>query len=236
MDELIQVLVGLALVIGVIYGVVYCLGFAVAYTGMTIVILLDWLSRGFVWLGVDTPTGGWFALGASVGGMAGLIIGLRRSRGECHLPKVYAGGAIVGLLAVILSAASPPPAPRGLSDSTPMQSAERHGVDDLLGTWHGKHGGTPATLCFTRTAGGAAFGTMADRGGNGVYKLAVKAYADSSSGRVTFIETKVLSQPDGEGWALGRNAGQFADGGRRITGTGKDSRGSTYDWSFRKAQ
>ena len=41
MDELIQVLVGLALVIGVIYGVVYCLGFAVAYTGMTIVILLE---------------------------------------------------------------------------------------------------------------------------------------------------------------------------------------------------
>jgi hypothetical protein len=50
---------------------------------------------------------------------------------------------------------------------------------------------------------------------------------------VTFKETKVL---DGYGWSLGENSGEISNGGRKMSGTGKDPFGGqfgmTYDWTF----
>jgi hypothetical protein len=47
-------------------------------------------------------------------------------------------------------------------------------------------------------------------------------------------ETKVLKckPPPGQTWYLGSNNGTLTGDGNRMSGSGKDKAGNTYNWSF----
>jgi hypothetical protein len=69
------------------------------FGGLAMIVGLDFLSRGFRWVGVDSPSTGWLLLGLFGGALAGLVMGLRRAGRPMSGRQIAA--AAVGLLAVL---------------------------------------------------------------------------------------------------------------------------------------
>jgi cytoskeletal protein RodZ len=99
----------------------------------------------------------------------------------------------------------------------------------LPGTWTGTYGPTnqPTRLTIKESHGNEFSGVLEQ----GTVRVAFVGKVDKQ--KVTFKETKVL---DGYGWSLGENSGEISNGGRKMSGTGKDPFGGqfgmTYDWTF----
>ena len=73
------------------------------FGGLALIVGLDFMARGFGWVGVDSPSTGWLLLGVLGGALVGLTMGLRRAGRPISGRQIAA--AAVGL-AAILSIAS----------------------------------------------------------------------------------------------------------------------------------
>jgi serine/threonine protein kinase len=108
-----------------------------------------------------------------------------------------------------------------------------NGGKNLTGTWTGTYGplSSPATLVIQEHKGAKWSGLLEQ----GSVRVAFTGNVDTSSRKVTFKETAVIS---GDGWSLGDNTGELSADGRTMTGTGKDAVGAqlgiSYQWSFSK--
>jgi hypothetical protein len=98
---LIGILIALGLILAAIYFIALAIAFTLAYTGLTIIIPVDFLSSAFAWLGVGNPALGWMLLGCLGGATVGLVKGLKRAERRSDSAKVYAGATLVGILLIV---------------------------------------------------------------------------------------------------------------------------------------
>ncbi len=108
----------------------------------------------------------------------------------------------------------------------------------LVGMWYGKFGNqeNEATILVQNENGNEFSGIMTVHAGKGTYRLAVRGYIPLGTDNVAMQETRVIVQPRRASWALGRNCGYISGDYTRMSGTGKDSRGNAYKWSFCKSK
>jgi hypothetical protein len=81
--------------VGIIGGLVVMV--ALAYVGLAMVIILDFVASSFTWLGIEGPIGCWLVLGLVTGAFAGLAMGFKRAQRSPGWP-VYGGAAGMGAL------------------------------------------------------------------------------------------------------------------------------------------
>ena len=89
--------------------------------------------------------------------------------------------------------------------------------------------GVAAKLIIKNHNGNKLDGTLEQ----GPVLVAFSGTYDPGSKSLKMKQTEVLS---GEGWSLGEDTGKVSDGGRKISGTGKDAMGGPlgfeYQWNF----
>lgn len=140
-------------------------------------------------------------------------------------------------------APTPAPAPPAIAARKEPEDAPASTADDVLGeeltfrgTWRGTHTRHPAILEITREEHDGTFkGNLTLETAKGPVVLEVEGSINDESGSpiITLREKKVREQPAPNSWDLGVNTGRLTAGGR-IVGTGRDTRGRTYSWSFRR--
>lgn len=100
---IIEVLVKILAAILIIGATLYLTWLALAYLGMSVIISIDFMARSFNWIGINKPALGWLLLGCLVGGIIGLVKGLKRAGRKSDVPKVY--GIAIALGCALLLAA-----------------------------------------------------------------------------------------------------------------------------------
>jgi serine/threonine-protein kinase len=147
---------------------------------------------------------------------------------------IVGGFAIKFGVAQFRSPPSASPPSKSPPVTTPSQSVAPVASDvDLRGTWTGTYGhmGVAAKLIIKNHNGDKLDGTLEQ----GPVRVAFSGTYDAESKSLKLKQTEVLN---GEGWSLGEDSGTVSDGGRKISGTGKDEMGGplgfVYQWSFSK--
>ena len=69
------------------------------FGGLALIVGLDFMGRGFGWVGVDSPSTGWLLLGILGGALVGLTMGLKRAGRPMSGRQITA--AAVGLVAML---------------------------------------------------------------------------------------------------------------------------------------
>lgn len=227
---LLLILLIIGIVIAIIYFVILAIAYMLAFLGLSIIIPLDFFGSAFTWIGISSPAVGWLLYGCFIGAVIGLIKGLKKAGRTSDLWKVYLGATILFTLLFFGSymayssegmwKSEPPPVITNTASTVTQPS--------IPGTWTGTFSSKPATLVINNGKGNDFYGTLTvDQ-----TRLAVNLTVIPNSQQVIIKEVRVLSKsPD---WALGVDTGSFSNDGRNMSGNGKDSRGSTYSWSFTK--
>jgi len=207
------------------------IAYMLAYLGLTIIIPLDFFSSAFTWLGITTPAVGWLLYGCLVGGVIGLVIGFKEVGRTSDLWKVYTGAT--ALLSLIFfgsymaySSGIQPErqTAKPVSQSTPPTST----LPIILGKWAGSFSNKSAALVISNVRDNNFSGTLTV----GQAVIEVNGSFIPNAQQIVIRETRILSR--NKDWALGVDTGSFSNDGKTMSGTGKDSRGSSYSWSFTK--
>lgn len=129
------------------------------------------------------------------------------------------------------SAAARPRRGTGAASPAPPVS-QRAGRPALTGTWRGTHTRNAATLEIMRYDGNEFSGAMTVRTPEGTVRVAVTGEMSPDTGAVRMREERIIAGRR-DAWDLGDNVGRLTSGGQ-MTGTGRDRRGKSYTWSFRR--
>lgn len=144
--------------------------------------------------------------------------------------------------------ATPTPLPPPAATPSPTQaprSAQKanseEGVEDvdpntrLTGVWRGTHTGHSALLTLREPSRdtGEFQGTLIVQMPSSPVRIAIVGQAFDDGG-ITIRETKVLQASEDRAWDLGMNTGTFDPEELTLSGEGRDKKGRTYQWSFRR--
>ncbi|MES2462346.1 MAG: protein kinase [Armatimonadota bacterium] len=132
---------------------------------------------------------------------------------------------------------APPPGPRtreaAASDEEGIEAEDPN--TRLTGTWRGTHTGHSAQLVVRELNrdNGEFRGTLTVQMPSGPVRIAVSGQVFDDGG-ITIRETRVVRASVERAWDLGVNTGTFDPDDLTLSGRGRDKRGRTYEWSFRR--
>ncbi len=241
-DCLGPVLIGvivIAIAIWLIGVILTLIGLVLVAIGTLFILCIDFCAHGFSLVGAGSPEIGWLLLGLFAGGVAGLVMGLKRAGRKRDLPKVYGGTAVAGLL-LLIGSGSRMPARNSYSNyssgsnstyaTSPMTNSNNSPslkrLPSVTGTWHGYWGNSSGNMIIDRQNGGNFHGRLINA--NGV-KVELEGQVKPGTHEISIRETRVISGR----WILGRNTGSLSSDGKRMSGTGRDKNHS-YSWSETK--
>jgi len=105
-------------------------------------------------------------------------------------------------------------------------------ASSMLGEWQGKIWRNPATLSITRHSGNNFGGTISVDTPEGHVLVGVTGHVSPRTGAVTLQENRIIRSDKPHAWDLGHYSGSAGD--NNIGGTGSDTRGRSYPWSFHR--
>jgi hypothetical protein len=227
---LLLILVIIGIIIAAIYFIILAIAYTLAFLGLSIIIPLDFFGSTFTWIGISSPSTGWLLYGCFIGAVIGLVKGLKKAGRTSDLWKVYLGATI--LFTLLFFGSYMAYSSEGMWTREPQtvitNTASTVTPPSLPGMWTGTFSDKPATLVINNGKGNDFSGTLTvDQ-----TRLAVSVTVTPNSQQVVIKEVRVLSK--GPNWALGVDTGSFSNDGRHMSGTGRDSRGTSYSWSFTK--
>jgi serine/threonine protein kinase len=187
------------------------------------------------------PRRGWWVAGglmALIVGAVLIVFGLRliprdnnhgtnvSTGGQANTPQTTGGDST--------AEAHQSPAETGPGGSNPDgSSGVRSDELRMKGKWTGTTGpSNQAAVLMINASQGSTFEGVLEQGD---YRISVNGSVNAETRQVTIQETRVLK---GEGWSLGKGAGEISTDWRTISGTGSDEMGRqfgvTYNWFFSK--
>ncbi|NER52645.1 MAG: hypothetical protein F6J92_39600 [Symploca sp. SIO1A3] len=92
-DGCFGILIVIALILWVLTQIVKLMVITLAYIGATPIIILDYFSISFMWIGIKNPSIAWLVLGTLIGIVVGLVQGLKRAGRPSDIVKVYIGAS-----------------------------------------------------------------------------------------------------------------------------------------------
>jgi serine/threonine-protein kinase len=130
----------------------------------------------------------------------------------------------------------PPPGPRSVETEGNEEGIEAEDPNTrLTGAWNGTHTGHAARLVLREPNRdtGEFRGTLTVQMPAGPVRIAIAGQVFDDGG-ITIRETRVLQAPVEKAWDLGINTGTFDPDDLTLSGSGRDKKGRTYQWSFRR--
>ena len=106
------------------------------------------------------------------------------------------------------------------------------GAGSFVGDWSGSYAGLPATLTLDRLDAQTYRGTLFVVARKGSPSTELEVEVGVNGAEVTIKEVKVANLGAVREWNLGSSAGKLDANAREMSGSGKDSRGTSFKWSF----
>ena len=127
---------------------------------------------------------------------------------------------------------APSVTPQSTLTPTPTPSPAKR--VDITGTWTGTFALRDAVLYINSQDNDSFSGILKNSKGAIV---AISGQVNSETRRITMQEDRIVEQAkDGPQWILGSNTGWISADGRRLNGSGKDTAGHSYTFTFTKTE
>jgi hypothetical protein len=128
--------------------------------------------------------------------------------------------------------AAPSVTPQSTPTPTPTPTPAKR--MDIKGTWTGTFANRDAVLYINSQDNDSFNGILKNSKGAIV---AVSGQVNSETRRMTMQENRIVEQAkEGAPWVLGSNTGWISADGQRLNGSGKDSAGHSYTFTFTKTE
>lgn len=214
----------ICLVIGLIGAIIGFGAMALVYSGLTAILAVEFVARGFGSLGVADPIVAWVLVGVLVGAVVGYSHGFRKAGRPSTVRFIWAGGTLIVLLLLIPSwQASTVPVTNSVLPATSFSSPCTYSSSS---EWHGNVRGTAADLKIMPSGSYVSCAATIDYGGV-LEKLSV-AFSSNGSMVLTGRSFRRLS---GNGiFNLDTFSGQLSIDGQQVSGTYVDHANSRGAW------
>lgn len=215
----------LCLVIGLIGAIIGFGAMALAYSGLTAILAVEFLARGFSSLGVADPTVAWVLVGGMIGAAVGFSRGFRKAGRPSTVPFIWVGSTLILLLLLIPAwQASTAPIKSPLLPATSFTSPCTY---SSTSEWHGNVRGTAAILKIIPSRTFASCTATMDYEGV-LEKLSV---AFSSNGSMV-LTGRSYRRVSGNGvFSLDTFSGELSLDGQQLNGTYVDRANSRGAWT-----
>jgi hypothetical protein len=117
-------------------------------------------------------------------------------------------------------------------NATAAAPSKAAGLDPMLTEWNGTYAGYPATLSLERLQGPAYRGTLYVVTKKGAPSTEVNIELRVSGDNVSILEVGAVRLTGVRFWYLGSGTGKIEGNLREMSGTGKNSEGNKFKWSF----
>jgi hypothetical protein len=129
---------------------------------------------------------------------------------------------------------APSVTPQSTPSPKPSPSPTPAKMVDIKGTWTGTFALRDAVLYINSQDNDSFNGILKNSKGA---IIAVSGTVNSETRRITMQENRIVEQAkDGAPWILGSNTGWISADGQRLNGSGKDSAGHSYTFTFTRTE
>lgn len=219
-------LIVLIIIVAVVIYAVMFVAWAFAYSGLTVILAIEFLARGFRAVGIANPVTAWAVLGAVLGAIFGLAHGLSKAGKSSAVPWAWGGGIAVFLLLLVISLNNPLPS---VASSTPVIPVSSPCTLPSISEWRGTIRGENAILKIT-PSDSSDHCTGVVRYEGVVEKLAVTF----DNGKIILAGKSFRRSSRNGGFSLDTFSGQFTDDGQQINGTYIDRANNQGAWSMNR--